>query len=130
MCRTLNINTLINKIDNLDDEGLSKTAEYYSTAQPVLFAYAGKAAIEYKNEKLEGFLVYYFCVIAEAFQNEGLTPKSIDDQMIEISDVLSPQSGGHILPLVVFRPALHILKPFVKDLAQFPHIFDGIIDHE
>jgi len=77
------IDASIQKIDHLDDDGLSKIAEYYSTAQPVLFAYAGKAALEYNNPKLEGFLVYYFCILAEAFSQEGLKPRSIDDKMID-----------------------------------------------
>jgi hypothetical protein len=77
------IEKAINKIDNLDDDGLGKVSEYYANAQPVLLGYAGQAAIEYENPDLEGLLVYYFCIIAESFAQEGLTPKQVTENMID-----------------------------------------------
>lgn len=77
------IENAIKKIDNLDDDGLEKIAEYYAKSQTILFGYAGQAAIEYDNPDLEGLLVYYFCLISEAFTQEGLTPKQITEDMID-----------------------------------------------
>lgn len=77
------IENAIKKVDNLDDEGLEKIATYYSTAQPILLGYAGQAAIEYKNEELEGYLIYYFCLLAEAFSQEGLNPKQVTEELID-----------------------------------------------
>lgn len=77
------IENAIAKVDNLDDEGLEKIATYYSTAQPILLGYAGQAATEYDNKELEGLLIYYFCLIAEAFSQEGLTPKEVTEDMID-----------------------------------------------
>lgn len=77
------IEQAINKVDNLDDDGLEKIAEYYSTAQPTLLGYAMQAAIEYDNPQLEGLLIYYFCLIAESFQQEGTNPKTITEEMID-----------------------------------------------
>ncbi|HRO75036.1 MAG TPA: hypothetical protein PLP27_02675 [Crocinitomicaceae bacterium] len=77
------IEKAIEKVDNLDDDGLEKIATYYTQAQPVLLGYAGQAATEYENPDLEGLLIYYFCLIAEAFQQEGLTPKQVTEDMID-----------------------------------------------
>lgn len=77
------IEKAIDKIDNLEDDALNKIAEYYAQKQLVLFGYAGQAATEYNNPQLEGLLVYYFCLISEAFQNEGLDPKAIVEADID-----------------------------------------------
>lgn len=77
------IENAILKVDNLDDDGLEKIADYYAKAQPVLLGYAGQAAIEYDNPDLEGLLVYYFCLIAESFTQENITPKQVTEDMID-----------------------------------------------
>lgn len=77
------IEKAIEKIDAMDDDALSKLAEYYAQKQEILLSYTGQAAVEYQNSELEGLLIYYFCVILEAFNNEGLTPKAIDEKMID-----------------------------------------------
>lgn len=73
----------INKVDNLDDDGLENIAEHHSLAQPVLLGYAMQAALEYENEKLEGLIIYYFCLILEAFHQQGHAPKTITEDMID-----------------------------------------------
>jgi hypothetical protein len=81
---TLNaIEKAIDKIDNLDDEGLERVAETYAMAQDVLLGYVLSAADEYKNPDLEGLLIYYFCVINEAFSQEQIQCKKIEDEHIE-----------------------------------------------
>lgn len=77
------IEKAIEKIDAMDDDALTKLSEYYAQKQEILLSYAGQAAVEYQNSELEGLLVYYFCIILEAFQNEGLEPKTIDEKMID-----------------------------------------------
>ncbi|MGV3631219.1 MAG: hypothetical protein ACO1O6_08435 [Bacteroidota bacterium] len=77
------IESAIAKIDNLDDDGLEKVAETYSLSQPTLLAYIMSAAIEYKNEQLEGLLIYYFCLISEAFAQEQIRVKTITDDDID-----------------------------------------------
>jgi hypothetical protein len=77
------IERAIDKIDNLDDEGLERIAETYALAQDVLLGYVLSAAEEYKNEDLEGLLIYYFCIINEAFAQEQISCKKVEDADIE-----------------------------------------------
>lgn len=77
------IESAIAKIDNLDDDGLERTAETFSLSQPTLLAYIMSAAIEYKNEQLEGLLIYYFCLISEAFAQEGIATRMVTEEDID-----------------------------------------------
>ncbi|MFA7273137.1 MAG: hypothetical protein WC044_04675 [Crocinitomicaceae bacterium] len=66
------IEKAIKKVDNLDDDGLEQLSETYATAQSTLLSYLMSAALEYENEELEGLIIYYFCVISEAFAQEQI----------------------------------------------------------
>lgn len=80
---TASIEKAINKVDNLDDDGLESLSETYATAQPTLLGYVMSAALEYQNEKLEGLLIYYYCLIGECFAQEGLKLKNISEDDID-----------------------------------------------
>jgi hypothetical protein len=77
------IEKAIEKIDNLDDDALELISEAFSKEQPTLLGYVMSAALEYKNEKLEGLLVYYFCLITEAFKQEQIVCTEISDDDID-----------------------------------------------
>ncbi len=77
------IEKAINKVDHLDDEGLERLAETYSLAQDVLLGYVMSAAVEYQNENLEGLLIYYYCLISEAFAQEGLRLDKVTEEHID-----------------------------------------------
>ena len=77
------IEKAIKKVDNLNDEGLERIAETYALAQQTLLGYVLSAAEEYQNPQLEGLLIYYFCLISEAFSQEQIKLKEIDEQNIE-----------------------------------------------
>ena len=77
------IDKAIGVIDNLDDNHLEKVFEKYALSQQTLLAYLMTAPSEYQNEKLEGLLVYYFCLINECFNQEGLETKEISEDQIE-----------------------------------------------
>lgn len=77
------IEKAIEKIDNLDDDNLEKVAEAFSLAQPTLLGYVMSAAVEYKNEQLEGLLIYYYCLISEAFKQEGVELAIVSDDDID-----------------------------------------------
>ncbi|MCO5260072.1 MAG: hypothetical protein M9916_08010 [Crocinitomicaceae bacterium] len=70
-------------IDNLDDQGLEKIANEFSEAQPVLIGYAMSAAQEFKNERLHGLLIYYFCLLFESFRQEGIDVKQIMESDVD-----------------------------------------------
>lgn len=77
------IEKAIEKIDNLDEDGLERIAETFALSQPILLGYAMNAAEEYKNEQLEGLLIYYFCLLIEAFHQEGVTFNEIKEEHID-----------------------------------------------
>ncbi len=77
------IEKAIDKIDNLDDEGLEKVSETFALAQQDLLGYLMSAAMEYKNEKLEGLIIYYFCLISEAFQQEKIVNRAVTNEDID-----------------------------------------------
>ena len=77
------IEKAIDKIDNLDDEGLGRISETYALAQQTLLGYIMSASVEYKNEQLEGLLIYYYCLISEAFTQEQVTLNQISEDDID-----------------------------------------------
>ena len=77
------IDKAINIVDNLNDEQLEEVTQKYIGQQDILFDYAMSAATEYKNEELDGLLVYYFCLISESFHQEGISLKNIEEEDID-----------------------------------------------
>ena len=77
------IEAAIKKVDNLDDDGLEKLAETYALAQQTLLGYIMSAPVEYKNEQLEGLLIYYYCLISEAFTQEKVLLNQITEDEID-----------------------------------------------
>ena len=77
------IEKAIDKVDNLNDDGLEKLAETYALAQQTLLSYVMSAAIEYENKQLEGLLIYYYCLISEAFAQSQATLSQISEDDID-----------------------------------------------
>ena len=77
------IEKAIDKIDNLNDESLERIAESFALGQQTLLGYVMSAAVEYKNPELEGLLIYYFCLLNEAFVQEGAQLSRVTDEMID-----------------------------------------------
>jgi hypothetical protein len=77
------IEKAIQKVDNLDDDGLERFSETCALAQETLLGYVMSAAIEYDNKNLEGLLIYYFCLISECFNQEGLRVRPVTDEDID-----------------------------------------------
>lgn len=77
------IEKAIKTVDNLDDDGLEKLSEKYALAQQTLLGYVMSAPEEYENEELEGLLVYYYCLISECFDVQGLNLNTITEADID-----------------------------------------------
>jgi hypothetical protein len=77
------IEKAIEIIDNLNDDQLEEISTKYSRAQQSLLNYVMSAPAEYKNEKLEGLLIYYFCLISESFEQEGIQTRVITEEDID-----------------------------------------------
>ena len=78
------IDAAIEIVDNIDDDGLGELCEKHATAQPELIDYILSAAVEYENPDLEGLLIYYFCLLMEAYTHAEYTLNKV-----EISDIES-----------------------------------------
>lgn len=86
MMTQISINSIekaIQKVDNLNDDGLEKLAETYALAQQTLLGYIMTAAVEYNNEQLEGLLIYYYCLISESFAQQQVTISVIEEDEID-----------------------------------------------
>jgi len=77
------IERAIGVVDNLDDDQLEATFEKYTLSQQVLLDYVMSAPTEYENEELEGLLVYYFCLISECFNQEGIALREVKEEDID-----------------------------------------------
>jgi len=73
----------IGVVDNLTDDQLENITELYASAQEALLGYVMTAPEEYKNDDLEGLLIYYFCLILEAFKQEGIELRAITEADID-----------------------------------------------
>ena len=77
------IEAAIKKVDNLDDDQLEKLSEQDALAQETLLGYVMSAALEYENEELEGLLIYYYCLLSEAFAQEGNSVRTVTEEDID-----------------------------------------------
>ena len=77
------IEKAIEKIDGLSEEALDKKIETFTLQQEHLVNYLLQAGMEYQNEELNMFSVYYFSIIMEAFSQEGLALKEITEDDID-----------------------------------------------
>ncbi len=77
------IEAAIAKIDGLSEEALDKKIETFTLKQEHLVNYLLQAGLEYENEDLNMFSIYYFAIIFEAFIEEGITLNQITEDAID-----------------------------------------------
>lgn len=108
------IDNAIDKVDNLNEDGLERLAETYAFAQPVLLGYVMSAADEYENPTLEGLLIYYFCLLSESFSQaqillDQVTEDDIDafeEPFFEMLDTYFDQDDEEVLHDFCDQPEL------------------------
>lgn len=71
------------KIDGLTEESLEKISETYVLAQQDLVGYVLSSAIEYENDSLLDYMIYYFNIFSEAMALQGVKMKKIDEAFID-----------------------------------------------
>jgi|SRR5690554_977873 len=71
------------KIDSLTEESLEKISEAHVLAQEVLVGYILSSAIEYENDSLLDYMIYYFNIFSEAMAMQGVKMKKIDETIID-----------------------------------------------
>ncbi len=77
------IEAAIKKIDGLSEDALDKKIETFTLKQQSLVNYLLQAGLEYENEDLNMFSVYYFAIVHEAFDQAGISLKEISEDDIE-----------------------------------------------
>lgn len=77
------IESALDWVDNATDEQLEDGITAFSKKQPILLDYILAAPSEYNNEALEGYILYYFWVIIESFNQAGLNCREITEEMID-----------------------------------------------
>ena len=77
------IEKALNKVDGLNEEALDKLIETFALKQEALLNYVMQAGVEYENEDLNVFSIYYFAVVLEAFIQQGINLNTINEDQID-----------------------------------------------
>lgn len=77
------ITEAVRKIDGLTEDSLEKLSETHVLAQDVFVGYILSSAIEYENDSLLDYLIYYFNIFSEAAAMQGVKMKKIDETIID-----------------------------------------------
>jgi hypothetical protein len=77
------ISKSIDKIDGMSEDALDKLIETFALQQETLLNYVMQAGVEYENEDLNTFSIYYFAIVVEAFLQEGIDLDKVNDDTIE-----------------------------------------------
>ena len=78
-----NIEKAVEKIDSLHEDALDKKIETFTLRQQHLVDYLLQAGVEYENEDLNVFSIYYFAIACEAFELSGLQLNEIQESAID-----------------------------------------------
>lgn len=77
----------IEKVDGMTDDALDALIETFTLKQQNLVNYILQAGIEFENEELNIYSIYYYAIIMEAFQQEGLSiPEITEDDIDEFQE--------------------------------------------
>lgn len=101
-------------IDGLTEENINDFSEKHIVTQPDFMGYLMSSALEFNNEELLDYLVYYYNIFLEAASIEGLNIKIVDEALIddfhnEYVDVLDEYSESEereLLETFCNQPAL------------------------
>lgn len=77
------ITNAVLKLDNLSEDSLEKLSETYTLEQETFVGYILSSAIEYENDELLNYLLYYYTIFAEAIAQQGVKLKKIDEDFID-----------------------------------------------
>jgi len=78
-----NIENAIKKIDGLSEDALDKIIETYALKQEDLLGHVMQAGVEYENEDLNTFSIYYFAIVMAAFEDADIKLKTITQAHID-----------------------------------------------
>ena len=115
-----NIEKALRKIDGLEEEGLDRLIETYTLQQQPLVDYILQAGMEYMNEDLNVYSIYYFAVMCEAIFQQGLSLESLTEEDIEDFQE----------PFLMALDAIHTNEDYepMQDLINQPNMQQFMID--
>lgn len=114
------IEKALKKVDSLQEDALDKLIETYTLKQQPLVDYILQAGLEYENEDLNVYAIYYFAVMSESFFQEGLNLKELTEEDIEAFHE----------PFLLALDAIHSEEDFepMQDLIQQHHLQQFMVD--
>ena len=77
------IEDAIGKIDSLSEDALDQLIETFTLEQQDLVNYILQAGVEYENEDLNVFAIYYFAIVYQSFRNDGKQLQTITEDHID-----------------------------------------------
>lgn len=114
------IENSIEKIDGLSEDALDKLIETFALKQEDLLNYVMMAGIEYENEELNAYSIYYFAIVLEAFIQQGIKLDNIkEDEIDEFQE-----------PFLLVLDAIHADEDYtpLHELANQPNLLQFIVN--
>lgn len=111
----------VKKIDSLSEEALEKLVEAYALQQEDLLPYLMQAGFDFENEDLNAFSVYYFAIVMEAFNAEGIKLNPVtEDDISEFQEsyllALDEVSKEDFLPMHELLSQPHLISFILNEL--------------
>ena len=111
----------VKKIDGLSEEALEKLVEAYALQQKDLLPYLMQAGFDFENEDLNAFSVYYFAIVMEAFNAEGIKLNPVtEDDISEFQEsyllALDEVSKEDFLPMHELLNQPHLISFILNEL--------------
>ncbi len=111
----------VKKIDSLSEEALEKLVEAYALQQEDLLPYLMQAGFDFENEDLNAFSVYYFAIVMEAFNAEGIKLNPVtEDDISEFQEsyllALDEVSKEDFLPMHELLNQPHLISFILNEL--------------
>ncbi|MEX1003041.1 MAG: hypothetical protein WDZ35_13065 [Crocinitomicaceae bacterium] len=115
-----NIEKALKKVDSLQEEELDQLIEGLTLQQQPLVDYLLQAGVEFENEELNVYSIYYFAVVVQAIQLQGFQLKPIKEEDID---------AFHD-PFLLALDAIHSNEDYepLQDLIQQPNLEQFILD--
>jgi len=82
------IKKAVEKIDALSEDALEKLIETFAIQQEELLGHVMHAGVEYENDDLNTFSIYYFAIILESFNQQNVKINTITES--DIDDMQEP----------------------------------------
>jgi hypothetical protein len=121
------ISKSIDKIDAMSEDALDKLIETFASKQETLLNYVMQAGVEYENEDLNAFSIYYFAIVLEAFLQEGIELNEVTDKTIEefqegfvyaLEEINKNEDNSALFELVNQNNVMEFILNYIDDVDE------------